>query len=397
MCKTDFPIFQQHPLLRYYDNAATTQKPAVVIDAITQFYATKNAPVHRGIYRLAEEATAQYEAVRHQVAHHLGAQSHEIIFTKGATEGINLVAHAWARHNLSAGDEIVITELEHHANVLPWLELARERNLVVRTAPVDEHGILHQDAVCACINEKTRLVAITHTSNVTGQQISLSKIIEKAHSYGARVLIDAAQAMAHQRINIRELGADFLVFSGHKMYGPTGVGVVYASRQLHDQLQPYQVGGGMVHDIGQTITWRQMPHMLEAGTPPIASVIGLGAAISYLHTVDMQALKLHEAALVQKLCRALNAVPDITVIGSQDELQQYGHIVSFVHKNIHAHDIAAYLDKNMICVRAGHHCVQPLHKKLCIAGTVRVSFGMYNTEDEVQEIIRCLKTINSLF
>jgi len=423
-----FPFFSRHAVA-YCDNAATTQKPRSVIDAVARFYTEENAPIHRSVYKLAERATENIEQVRTQVAQFIGAQPHEIVFTKGTTESINLVAHSWARYNLKPGDEIVISELEHHSNYLPWHALAQEHGVVLRTIPATINGLdlTHLDTI---ITFKTRLVAITHCSHVLGTYTDVYAITQCARAVGAKILLDAAQSVAHRKINVQELDIDFLAFSGHKMFAPTGIGILYVRSEFHDSLHPYQLGGGMVSLIpkndkffgdpesrsslpARRSLWRRlgvnfrrklvsreaagyrgMPHLLEAGTLPTASIIGLGAAINFIHThINFDTLKKHEAALCARLIEGFLTIPGITLLGNKNQLMQEGHIVSFIIDGFHPHDVAAYLDTHSICVRAGNHCAQPLYDALGIYGSIRVSFSIYNSFHDVDILIKALQTL----
>jgi cysteine desulfurase / selenocysteine lyase len=397
--RLDFPFFQAHrqkkqPLL-YFDNGATTQKPQQVIDALTHWYSFESAPVHRGIYSLSEESTYHYEEARSIVARFIGAFDDEIIFTKGTTEGINFIADAWAALMLKPGDEIIITELEHHSNILPWIRLAQKNSLILKYIPIMEDGLLDYDSYRTLLTNNTKLVSFTLNSNVLGTYPDATYIIKHAHAVGAKVLVDAAQAVAHIPIQVHELGADFLVFSGHKMVGPTGIGVLYNARHMHEQVKPYQVGGGMVFEVNyHSASWLKPPRCYEAGTPPIAQAIGLAAAITYIqNTIDFGELKEYEALLCTQLIEGLADIPGVTLLGPLEQLTQSGHMISFVTDRIHPHDIAAYLDVQGICVRAGHHCAQILHKKLGIDGSVRVSFYAYNTSEEVAQLIDALRKI----
>lgn len=395
--KKDFPIFfgrRDKPLI-YLDNAATSQKPQQVLDAMMQFYTQYNANVQRGLYDLGEQATQHYEQARATVAQFINAEPHEIVFTKGTTESINLVAASWARHTLKAGDVIVLTELEHHSNVLPWQQIAQETGAELRFIPITSEGILDLTHLDTIITERTKLVACTHVSHVLGTHTDVATIVHAARSVGARVLLDAAQSTPHQTIDVKNLDVDFLAFSGHKMLGPTGIGVLYVNNTIHNQMQPYQVGGGMALDVDiQHTTFRDMPHTLEAGTPPIAQAIGLAAAINYLkQNVDYDLLQQHEAQLCAQLIDGLQHISGITVLGLPNELKHRGHLVSFVVENMHPHDVATYLNQYGICVRAGNHCAQPLMQKLGITGTVRVSFYLYNTSEDVAKILFALDTI----
>ncbi|MBA3954789.1 cysteine desulfurase [Candidatus Dependentiae bacterium] len=394
--RADFPFFTKRPELTYLDNAATTQKPQAVIDAITNFYARDNAPVHRGIYTLAEEATVHYEQARSTIAHYLGALPQEIVFTGGTTEGINFVAYAWGQKNLHPGDEIIVSELEHHSNLVPWIRLCQEKQLVLKYIPVTPEGDLDYSAYADLLSTKTKLVACTAQSNALGTAVNLPAIIKPARAYGAKILIDAAQIVGRTPINLRELDIDFLVFSGHKMTGPTGIGVLYINKKIQEHVEPYQVGGGMVFSVGSDhATWLKSPAKYEAGTPPIAQALGLAAAFNYLHTqVDFEKLKEHEAELTRYALTELLQMPTIRVLGPQEQLAMQGHMVSFASTKYHAHDIAAYLDTYGICVRAGHHCAQPLHKKLGIESSTRLSFYLYTTQEEVE---RCIYYLKKLF
>ncbi len=392
--KKDFPLFTIHKALSYLDNAATTQKPLEVIEALTTFYSTHNAPVHRGIYTLAEEATTQYEQARTSVAVYCGAQPDEIIFTKGATEGINLIASSWAAKQLVPGDEIIISELEHHANILPWLRLEAEKGCVVKYIPLHARGVLNYEAYAAMLTSKTKLVAVTHTSNVLGTQVDLPLIIAHAKAVGAKVLVDACQAAGRTHLVLNALGADFVVFSGHKMLGPTGIGVLYIARQVQPEVASYQLGGGMVQSVSfHDYQVAKAPLRYEAGTPPIAQAIGLEAAIHYLYRISFEELAQHEAALCARLLEGLTKLPSITILGPKEELARSGHMVSFVSSKAHAHDIAAFLDTKLICVRAGNHCAQPLHASLGIDASVRVSFYGYSSLDDVDRLLSALEDL----
>jgi cysteine desulfurase / selenocysteine lyase len=395
----DFPILKQsingNPLA-YLDNASTSQKPQVMIDAISNFYATACANTHRGVYLLAEEATRKFEEVRASVAAWIGAQDpREIVFTHGTTESINLVAASWALAHCKSGDEILVSELEHHANLLPWQRVVKQTGAQLTFIPVRADGTLDMAHLDQLITKKTKFVAVTHVSNAVGTTVDIKKIISHARAVGAKVLIDAAQSVPHQRIDVTELDCDFLVFSPHKMLGPTGVGVLYVHKRLHDEMEAYQLGGGIVYESTyESATLLPMPQLLEAGTPPIAQVIGLGAAIEYLSDeVDFAALAKHEAALCAHLIDGLQALPGIRILGPLDELKARGHMVSFVVGNMHAHDVAAYLDTFGIAVRAGHHCAQPFARKLGYDASIRASFYLYNTSEEVD---RCLGALRKL-
>lgn len=391
----DFPILlhtQNGKPYVYFDNASTTHKPQAVLDALMAFYTTSNANVHRGIYTLANSATEQYERARATVAAFIGAHASEIVFTSGATHGINLVAHAWAMEHMRAGDVILISQLEHHANILPWQEVAQKTGALLHYIPVLSDGTVDENSLDVLINDRVKLVAITHLSNVLGTHVPVEMIIKKARAVGATIFIDAAQSAPHGLVNIAQLQPDFLVFSGHKMLGPTGIGVLYINKKMHKQMEPYQRGGGMVFAVDQqSATWAQAPHMFEAGTPPIAQAIGLGAAIEYMQrTIDFAQLHTHHAQLCTRLIEGLVTLPGIRILGPVPFLKQYGHMVSFVVEGIHAHDVAAYLCAQGIFVRAGHHCAQPLANQLQYDASVRVSFYFYNTLEQVDLLLTAL-------
>ena len=390
----DFPLFSVYPELIYLDNAATTQKPRLVVEALTRFYQESNAQVLRGIYELGERATEKYDSVRSLVARYCGALPHEIIFTRGATEGINFIASSWAAKNLKQGDEIILSVLEHHANILPWIELEQKLGIKVNYIPLTEDGLLDHEAYESMISSKTKLVSVTHTSNVLGTAVDLKRIIVFAHQVGAKVLVDATQAAGREYLQLRASGVDFAVFSGHKMLGPTGCGVLFISEGIQEQVAPYQLGGGMVHSVGfHDYTVARTPYRYEAGTPSIADSIALGAAIEYLMSFSFEALKKHEAALCARFIKGLQQIPHITILGPIEQLTQRGHMVSFMSSKAHAHDVAAFLDRRGICVRAGNHCAQPLHTLLGVAASVRSSFYGYTRETDIDRVLEALDSI----
>jgi len=400
--RKDFPILKEKinglPIV-YLDNAATTQKPKMVLDAILNFYTKYNANTHRGIYASGEKATSLYEQAREKVAKFIGAEPEEIIFTRGTTEGINFVAATWGGEHINAGDEIVITELEHHANLIPWQQVAAKKGAILKFIPASNDGRLDLSNLSEIITDKTKLVACVHISNIVGSHTDVEKIVQAAKTVGAKVLIDAAQSVAHQKIDVKKLGCDFLAFSGHKMLGPTGIGVLYIKKELKDEVSPYQFGGGMVFEVDfDKASWCPTHRRFEAGTPPIAQAIGLGAAVDYLsQNVDFDALREHEAKLCKRMIDGLLAIEGIKALGPIDQLKEKGHLVSFVVDGIHSHDVAAYLSEQGICVRAGHHCVQPFAKKIGVDATVRASFYFYNTEQEVDTFLEKMKDIRKSF
>lgn len=387
----DFPFFRTTSLI-YLDNAATMQKPQAVIDAMNDFYEHANAPVHRGVYSLAERATEKYEHARSTVAQFIGAFDDEIIFTKGTTEGINYIASSWP---LQPGDEIIITELEHHSNILPWMRLER-RGIVLKYIPILPDGTLDYEVYSTLLSSRTKLVACTHTSNVLSTPVDLNLIIKHAHDQGARVLVDAAQAVGRSPVLVHDLQVDFLVFSAHKLGGPTGCGVLYIARHMQPEVEPYQVGGGMVYSVDyHEAKWLEAPRKFEAGTPAVAQVIGLEAALTFIKEHNsFEGIKQHEAALCAQLIAGLRDLP-IRILGNEAELVVSGHMVSFVHETVHAHDVAAYLDSKEICVRAGNHCAQILHKKLGIESSIRASFASYTSQADIEALCKALASLPS--
>ena len=384
------------------DSAATYQKPQPVIDAVTNYYGSSYATVHRAFYYLSEQSTLKYEQTRDKVSNFINAYSpDEIIFTQGATEGVNFIADAWARNYLKPGDEILLSQVEHHANLLPWQRVAQQAGALLKFIPLNTATFTLEYSE-NLITPKTKLVAVTYASNVLGnvwQDNDLIKLIDQAHAVGARVFIDAAQAVAHQKIDIKKLKPDFLVFSGHKMLAPTGVGVLYIKKELHNDVQPYQLGGSMVHSVSfEKATWAQAPRKFEAGTPPIGDVLGLHAALDYLHeNVDFAVLAQHETALTLQLFEGLEKIEDIFIAASLEQVKKHSHLLCFTLKNIHPHDIATYLGAQGIAVRAGHHCAQPLVNLLGVDSLLRVSFGMYNTSDDVVTFLKALRNAISFF
>lgn len=381
----------------YLDSASTSQKPQSVIDAVVQTYSTFNANPGRAIYALAEEATQQYEDARRTVAQFINADPREIIFVRGATEGINMIAHGWGMNHLKQGDEIVLSELEHHANLVPWQRVAQKTGAVLKFIPITKDGSLDYSAVSSCITQKTKLVAITHYSNAIGTPVDLVPIIQAAKKVNARVLVDAAQSAPHQKIDVRAIGADFLVFSGHKMLGPTGSGVLYMNAAYFDQVEPLTFGGGAVFDVDwQQATLREAPAKFEAGTVQLAQAVGLATAIEFLTKhVPFDALQKHEAALCAQLIDGLLPYKNIRIFGPIDQLRTKGHLVTFAIDGIHAHDAAAYLDRLGICVRAGNFCAQPLMNKLGSSAAIRASFYCYNTFQDVERLLQGIKELLS--
>ncbi len=382
--------------LVYFDNAATTQRPDSVIAAISHFYAHDNANVHRAVHTLSARATEAYEGARDRIARYLNAASRqEIVFTRGTTEGINLVAQSWLRPRLKAGDEILISGLEHHSNIVPWQLAINGSGARIRVIPVLDDGSLDMVAYRELLSERTRLVAVGYASNAIGTRNPVDSIIAQAHAAGARVLIDGAQAMAHHRVDMQAMGADFFAFSAHKMYGPTGFGVLYAPAARLDEAQPWQGGGDMIETVSfEGSTWNELPYKFEAGTPNIAGAIGTGAAIDFLAGLDFDQLTAHEQSLLTLATEQLQAIPGLRMIGTAPDKAA---IVSFVMQGAHPQDIGTLLDENGIAVRTGHHCAMPLMERFGVPGTVRASFAAYNTVAEIERMDQCLHRIAKLF
>ncbi len=393
--RKDFPILQRKidgKQLVYLDNAATSQKPRAVIDALTGYYEGYNANIHRGIHTLAEEATDAYEGVRETVREFIDAEhTHEIIFTRGTTEAINLVAYAWGNANILPGDEIVLTAMEHHSNLIPWQRLATERNAKLVFIPLTEDGQLDMIEAEKLISDKTKIVAATQMSNVLGTINPIKELAKLAHGKGAVILVDGAQGVPHVKTSVRELDVDFLVFSMHKMLGPTGVGVLYGKTELLEAMQPFQSGGHMISSVWRDkATWSELPWKFEAGTSNIADVIASGKAIEYLTKLGMDNVRAHEIEITEYALNKLNELGDITIFGPRDATLR-GGVISFNVDAIHAHDIGQICADAAIAIRAGHHCCQPLMRDMNVMGTARASFYIYNTKEEVDLLFEALK------
>jgi cysteine desulfurase/selenocysteine lyase len=398
--RADFPILTSEirgKRLIYLDNAATTQKPHAVIEVEANYYKTQNANVHRGVHRLSQEATLAYEAARVDVAEFINAaHSSEVVFVRGTTEAINLVAQSFARPQLQAGDEIIVSLLEHHSNIVPWQILCKQTGALLKVIPVDQNGTLDYESYEKLLTSRTRLVAVTHVSNALGTINPVANIIEVAHSRGVPVLIDGAQAIGHMPVDVRALDCDFYAFSGHKLYGPTGIGVLYGKRALLDAMPPWQGGGDMIRSVSfsSKTEFNDLPWKFEAGTPNIAGAIGLGAAIDYLGTIGMDALEAHESQLLQYATTALSGLEGVHLIGTAAEKSG---ILSFVVDGAHAHDVGTILDYENIAVRAGHHCAMPTMERYGISATVRASLGLYNTRDDIDSLVRGLIGVKEIF
>lgn len=397
--RQDFPIFQRvvkgKPLI-YLDSAATTQKPLPVIEAINHFYKIYNANVHRGIYTISEEATQLYEEARDKVAAFINAPTREgIIFTRNATESINLVASSWGRANLRPGDEILLTYMEHHSNLIPWQLIAQQTGAKLKFIPLTPDGRLDLSKLSEVLHSQTKLVALTHASNVLGTINPVTELVRKAHDIGAVVLVDAAQSAPHLAIDVQAIDCDFLAFSGHKMLGPTGIGVLYGKVALLDAMPPYMGGGDMISEVHlESATYRELPWKFEAGTPNIAGAIGLGAAIDYLNGLGMDNIRAHEVSLVRYALDAMKNLNDVEIYGPVTE--RVG-VIAFNLKGIHPHDIATILNEEGVAIRAGHHCTQPLMRYLDVAATARASFYVYNTTEDIDRFIQSLKTVKEIF
>lgn len=397
--RADFPVLHQQvnksPLI-YFDNAATTQKPKAVMDALSAYYEQDNANIHRGIHTLAERATTAYELTRKKLAAFLNAPStDQIIFTSGTTAGINLVAQTFGRANVGKGDQIIVSNLEHHSNIVPWQMIAEEKGAEIKVIPVSDAGVLDIEAYKALLNPKVKLVAVNHVSNAIGTINPIVEIISLAHEVGAKVLIDGAQSVAHLAVDVQALDMDFFVFSAHKLFGPTGVGVLYGKRDLLESMPPYQGGGEMIKEVSFSgTTYNELPYKFEAGTPNIADVIAFGAALDYVQAIPTEALAAQEEALLAYATQKLQAIPGLRIIGTAPEKIA---VISFVIDGVHPQDIGVLLDKFGIAIRTGHHCAQPLMQRYELVGTCRASFAFYNTFEEIDRFVLCLeKTLQML-
>jgi cysteine desulfurase/selenocysteine lyase len=389
--RKDFPFFARN--LVYLDSAATTQKPRVVLDAMRKYYETTNANVHRGVYSLAEEATQAYESARKKVAGFIGASPREVVFVRNATEGINLVAQSWGGVSIQRGDVILLTEMEHHSNIVPWQMLAKRTGARISYLPINEHGVLDWNSAVHALKQKPKILAFTHISNVLGTINPAKELIAEAHKNGVPVLLDASQSVPHMPVSVKELDCDFMVFSGHKMLGPF-VGVLYGKRELLEKMEPVLGGGDMIKEVSfEGSTWNEVPWKFEAGTPCIAGAVGLGAAVDYLHSLGMENIWKHEQELVSYAYNKLKNDKHVAIYGPE----QRAGVVSFNLGDMHAHDVSTVLDQQGFCVRSGHHCAQPLMDRLGVAATVRISFGPYNTKEDVDAFLAALEKAKKVF
>ncbi len=397
--REDFPILSRkvhgQPLV-YLDNAATAQKPQVVIDAIKQHYASNNANIHRGVHLLSQSATEAYEASRRTVQRFLhAADPSEIVFVRGATEAINLVAQSYGRKHIGAGDEIILSEMEHHSNIVPWQMLCEEKGARLRIAPINDDGELILDQFEKLLNSRTKFVSMIHVSNALGTVNPIGKLVEMAHGWNVPILVDGSQAVVHGKVDVRALDCDFYVFSGHKLYGPTGIGVLYGKHELLDAMPPYQGGGDMIRSVTfAKTTYNDLPYKFEAGTPHVAGAVGLGSAIDYVNAIGLEEIAAHEDELLFYGTEALQSVPGLRLIGTAKEKAS---VLSFVMEGIHPHDIGTILDRQGIAIRTGHHCTQPLMQRLGIPATARASLAVYNTRAEIDALVTGIYKVKEVF
>lgn len=397
--RKDFPILSTvmngYPLV-YLDNAATTQKPRVVIDALTNYYTTTNANIHRGVHQLSQNATEQYEAVRETVRAFINArQVSEIIFVRGATEGINLVAQSLGRIRLTPGDEVVITAMEHHSNIVPWQMVCAQHGARLRVAPMNDAGELLWDEYESLLNEKTKITAFTQISNALGTINPVERMVEAARKVGAITLVDGAQSAPHTSVDVQKMGCDFFVFSGHKIYAPTGIGVLYGRRELLEEMPPYQGGGDMISYVTfEKTAYNELPYKFEAGTPNIAGTIGLGAALNYVTAIGLDRIAAHESELLAYGTSRLQDIDGLTIIGTA---AQKAGVLSFILKGVHPHDIGTIMDERGIAIRTGHHCAQPVMDRYEIPATARASLGLYNTKEEIDALAEGIRKVFEVF
>lgn len=397
--RKDFPALAQriheHPLV-YLDTAASAQKPRAVIEAMSDFMETDYSNIHRGVHELSQRATERFEAVRRDVRAFINAENEgEIVFTHGATEAVNLVAQTWGREFLKTGDEIVITALEHHANIVPWQMLRAQTGVVLRVVPLTPDGGVRLEDIAAALSPRTKLVAFAHISNVLGTILPAKEIIALAHKTGVLALVDGAQAVGHISVDVRDLDADFYLFSAHKLYGPTGLGVLYGKRDVLAKMPPYQSGGDMIASVTfEETTFKDPPHRFEAGTPPITEVIGLGAAIAYVSNLGLPQIAAHENGILAYATDKLSRIAGVRIVGTAPKKSG---IVSFVMDNAHPHDIGTILDRHGVAIRAGHHCAQPLMEHLGLVATARASFGLYTTREDIDALVTAIEKVKEIF
>ena len=397
--RADFPVLNQtingKPLV-YLDNAATSQKPQSVIDTLVKYYSTENANVHRGVHTLSQRATDDYEEARDKVKRFINAdKDDEIIFVRGTTEGINLISQTYGRSCIGEGDEIIISSMEHHSNIVPWQILCQEKGATLRVIPVNDLGELVLDDYELLFTAKTKLVSIVHQSNALGTINPAKEIVDISHGHGVPVLLDGAQAIAHMEVDVRELGCDFYAFSGHKLYGPTGIGVLYGKESILEEMPPYQAGGEMIKSVTfEETLYNVLPNKFEAGTPNIAGAIGLGAAIDYVETLGLEQIAAYESELLQYGTERLSSIEGLKIIGTAD---RKGSVISFVMEGVHPHDIGTILDAEGIAIRTGHHCAQPLMDRFAVPATARASFAFYNTKEEIDVLVKGIDRVIEVF
>ncbi len=398
--RRDFPILQRkvgdQPLV-YLDNAATSQKPAAVLQTLNDYYLRYNANVHRGVHTLSEEATQAYEEARVRIGRFINApNAKQVIFTGGTTAGINLVVYTWGRANLGPGDEVLITEMEHHSNIVPWQILRDQLGFTLRYVPITDEGLLDLSQLDQLLTERTKIFAFTHMSNVVGTINPVQELVQAAHAVGAKVLVDGAQSVPHLPVDVQALDVDFFVFSSHKMCGPTGLGVLYGKRDLLEAMPPFMGGGDMIREVKLSGSkWNSLPYKFEAGTPAIAEVIGLGAAVDYLSAIGMDFVHEHEQVLTRYAYEQLSAVEGLRMLGPGPELR--GGLIAFTLNEVHPHDLSALLDRQGIAIRAGHHCAQPVHDRYGVVASARASFYLYNTTDEIDQLVAGLAAADQFF
>lgn len=399
--RNDFPIFKKKingKDLVYLDNASTTQKPYSVINSITDFYSNYNSNIHRAVYQLAEEATELYEQTREKIANFINVRPEEIIFTRNTTESINLIAHSWARSNLKKDDVIAITEIEHHSNIVPWQILCQEIGTRLEYVGIDENGFLDVEYLIELISSrKVKLVSISHMSNVLGTIVPIERIVKTAHQYDIPVIVDGAQSVPHMPVDVKKLDCDFLVFSAHKMLGPTGVGVLYGKKELLEKMKPFMAGGDMIKEVFKFHTnYNEVPYKFEAGTPNIADVVGFGAAVEYLEKIGMENIRKHEIYLTEYALESMQSLKYITIYGPMDSKFR-GGVISFNIADIHPHDLATIMNDHGIAIRSGHHCAQVLMQRLDVPATSRASFYIYNTKEEIDKFVNAIKEAGRIF
>ena len=399
MVKEEFPILSQSvnekPLI-YLDNASTTQKPSSVINEIQNYYESTNSNIHRGVHHLSQKATEKYEDSRKIVQNFIGAKSSkEIIFVRGATEAVNLVANSYVKPLLSEGDNIIISQMEHHANIVPWQLITKEKKAEIRVVPINEAGELLVDDMDDLIDENTRFISLNHVSNSLGTVNPVNKLIQKAHQNDIRIMIDGAQAVQHMKVNVSELDVDFYCFSGHKMYGPTGIGILYGKKEILEKMEPYQGGGDMIKSVTfEKTIYNDVPHIFEAGTPNIVGAIGLAKAIEFIENVTIERIEKHEMDLLNYATEKINSIEGVEIVGNAENKTS---VISFVMGDIHPHDIGTIMDNLGIAIRAGHHCTQPIMDFYNVPATARASFAIYNTEEDVDKLVEGIQKVKEVF